>query len=74
MTTSAVTNTPIYDPPPPPTATELIATLREYGLTEQMMTPDMRQTIEEIADDLSHGATAPDRSRVGNRSPRRRAA
>jgi hypothetical protein len=74
MSTSAVTNTPIYHLPAPPTATELIATLRAYGLTEQMMTPDMLQTIEEIADDLSHGPTAPDSSRVGNRSPRRRAA
>ena len=32
----------------------LIATLREYGVTEQMLTPDMRQTIEEIADDLAN--------------------
>ena len=54
-----LTDTPIYDLPPSPTATELIATLREYGVTEQMITPDMRQTIEEIADDLSHGDSHP---------------
>lgn len=54
MISSALTDTPIYALPSPPTATELIATLREYGVTEQMLTPDLRQTIEEIADDLSH--------------------
>ena len=54
VTTSALINTPIEGLTPPPTASVLIATLREYGATDQMMTPDMRQTIEEIADDLAN--------------------
>jgi hypothetical protein len=54
VTTSVLIDTPVEGLTPPPTASVLIATLREYGVTEQMLTPDMRQTIEEIADDLAN--------------------